>query len=235
MLCVFSQFWCIGIYVDIFGTAVADIKYTPCLTWPRCGYPSRPCPLKHPQVDEFSLLHGQRRAPAPHAIAVTPPQLQTSGPQPTAYSGAQLLPQHPPQPRPVPSALPPAAESHIIPHDQAYASAVRHHRPTAPSAETFRPPLPSPAVRLRHPSGDAPRIAQGPASLPPRPEFAVYPGRGRRVSIAVQGFDTEFAGAGLQTQAKRLVKGHMRGQVCYSTVGQALVQTLTCGFQSLNF
>ncbi|KAI0261112.1 hypothetical protein BC834DRAFT_488309 [Gloeopeniophorella convolvens] len=27
------------------------VKYTPCLTYPRCRYPAAPCPLKHPQVD----------------------------------------------------------------------------------------------------------------------------------------------------------------------------------------
>lgn len=103
-------------------------------------------------------------------------------------------------------------------------SAERSHdtlwdRPTAPSSEMSRPPLPRPTVRLRRPSGDAPRIAQGQASLPPGPGLAVYPGRECRVSIAAKGFDAEFAGAARQTQAKR----YMRRQVCYSTVGRALV------------
>lgn len=37
-----------------------DIKYTPCLAWPRCGYPTQECPLKHPQVDNLKLQTSQR-------------------------------------------------------------------------------------------------------------------------------------------------------------------------------
>ena len=55
------------------------------------------------------------------------------------------------------------------------------------------------------------------------------------MNTAAQDFDAEFAGAALQMQAKRRVKGHMKRQVCYSTVERALAHTLTCGFAEFEF
>jgi hypothetical protein len=50
-----------------------------------------------------------------------------------------------------------------------------------------------------------------------------------------QEFDAEFAGVALQMQAKRCVRGHMKRQVCYSTVERARVHTFTCGFPEFEF
>jgi hypothetical protein len=112
------------------------------------------------------------------------PQRWMSVPLVAAYSGPQSLPQTFSQ-QPVLSSLAPVKDALIIPHDQAYASAVRHHRPMMPSSETFCPPPPTPIVRLCRPSGDLPRMMQGHAALPRGPGLQVFLGRGRRVSIAV--------------------------------------------------
>ncbi|KAH9966920.1 hypothetical protein BGW80DRAFT_1447618 [Lactifluus volemus] len=159
------------------------IKYTPCLTWPRCGYPTQACPLKHPQVDKLPMpiqQLEQKLFTTPNVTTVIP-QPQTSVPRAAAYADIPPLQQHQ---QPVPSVLAPAKEAIIIPHDQAYASAVRNHRPTAPSAEMFRPPPPTPIVRLRHPSGvpPTPRMAaaQNQVALPRVPRLEVYAGRARR-------------------------------------------------------
>ena len=63
----------------------------------------------------------------------------------------------------------------------------------------------------------------------------VYVGRRCRVNTATQDFDAEFAGAALQMQAKWCVRGHTKRQVCYSTVEQALIHTLTCSFPEFEF
>ncbi|KAH9963053.1 hypothetical protein BGW80DRAFT_1353171 [Lactifluus volemus] len=81
----------------------------------------------------------------------------------------------------------------------------------------FRPPPPTPIVRLRHPSGvpPTPRMAaaQSQVALPRVPRLEVYAGRARRVSIAVQRPDGDFAaGTVSRLQAKEFVKGHMRGK-----------------------
>ena len=55
------------------------------------------------------------------------------------------------------------------------------------------------------------------------------------MNTATQDFDAEFAGAALQMQAKRCVRGHTKRQVCYSTVEQALVHKLTCDFSKFEF
>ena len=41
--------------------SITDIKYTPCLAWPRCGYPTQECPLKHPQIDNSKLSTPQQQ------------------------------------------------------------------------------------------------------------------------------------------------------------------------------
>ncbi|KAH9963052.1 hypothetical protein BGW80DRAFT_1353138 [Lactifluus volemus] len=81
----------------------------------------------------------------------------------------------------------------------------------------FRPPPPTPIVRLRHPSGvpPTPRMtaAQSQVALPRVPRLEIYAGRARRVSIAVQRPDADFAaGTVSRLQAKEFVKGHMRGK-----------------------
>jgi hypothetical protein len=207
--------------ISLSGTGAVDIRYTPCLTWPRCGYPAQACPLKHPQM-ENAVLSNQQLQPPPHKLPAIVPQRQMGVPLAAAYSGPQLLPQPLSQPA-VLSSLAPAKDALIIPHDQAYASAVRYHRPTVPSSETFRPPPSTPAVRLRRPSGGAPqRMTQGYGALSRSPGLQVCTGRGRRVSIAVQGPDVEFAGGTLRLQAKEFAKGHTRGKVRSCAVGWAL-------------
>jgi hypothetical protein len=162
------------------------------------------------------------------------PQPQTSVPRAAAYADLPPLQQHQQHQQPVPSVLAPAKEAIIIPHDQAYASSVRNHRPTAPSAEMFRPPPPTPIVRLRHPSGvpPTPRMAaaQSQVALPRVPRLEVYAGRARRVSIAVQRPDADFAaGTVSRLQAKEFVKGHMRGKVILLHCRMGL-KLLTYGF-----
>ncbi|KAH9963041.1 hypothetical protein BGW80DRAFT_1353065, partial [Lactifluus volemus] len=81
----------------------------------------------------------------------------------------------------------------------------------------FRPPPPTPIVRLRHPSGvpPTPRMAaaQSQVALPRVPRLEGYAGRARRVSIAAQRPDGDFAaGTVSRLQAKEFVKGHMRGK-----------------------
>jgi hypothetical protein len=201
-------------------TGIVDIKYTPCLTWPRCGYPAQACPLKHPQVDKLPMpiqQLEQQLYTTPNVNTVAP-QPQTNAPRVAAYADPPPLLQQQQQQQSMPSAFAPAEEALIIPHDQAYASAVRNHCPTAPSAEMFRPPPPTPIVRLRHPSGVAstPRMApaQSQVALPRVPRLEVYTGRARRVSIAVQRPDADFtAGTVSRLQADEFVKGHMRGRV----------------------
>ena len=199
-----------------------DIKYTPCLTWPRCGYPTQECPLKHPQVDKLHP-HGQ-----PNVAHGTPP----IAPQPKAavvpapYAGGQ----HRPPAFPITAdsaslydAVPfVGSSSLIIPHDAAYASAIQYHNPLLPSAETFSPP-PRVAVRLSHPSsevtGHACHVSADNSAVPG--DFGIlgmHQGRGRRVSIAVQRPDVELAGrsSGVPGHGKEFVRGHGRGRVRHS-------------------
>lgn len=140
------------------------IKYTPCLSWPRCGYPTQECPLKHPQVDK----------------------LPTSSRQITN-----------------------APQSLIIPHEAAYASAVQHHNPVPPSAETFSPPPPRVAVRLSHPSSNDVIVSAGQIGGFGALGGGGLQGRERRVSIAVQ---REYMGGALGGDGKEFVRGHGRGR-----------------------
>jgi hypothetical protein len=195
-----------------------DIKYTPCLTWPRCGYPTQVCPLKHPQVDKLPMLHSHGQATVAHE---TPP----FAPQPQAaivrapYAGEQ----HRPLAFPISAdsaslhgASPlVGAPSLIIPHDAAYASALQYHNPLPPSAETFSPP-PRVAVRLSRPSSDdTGHVGHVPGDFG---ILGVHQGRGRRVSIAVQRPDVELAGRASELSAheKEYVRGHGRGRVRHS-------------------
>jgi hypothetical protein len=183
----------------------ADIKYTPCLTWPRCGYPAHACPLKHPQVDKLTAPPPSQRysVPVPRAIPAVPrPQTSVVAPRAQAPSRTPLSP---------PAAAPPPA--FIIPHEEAYAHAKLHHRPTMPSAETFSPAPTRPAVRLRHPSEDAAQLRAAAPAPPCESGLAVRQGRARRVSIAVQRLDAEYAGAAMQARVRGAAKGHGRGKV----------------------
>ncbi|KAI9454714.1 hypothetical protein F5148DRAFT_1228830 [Russula earlei] len=175
-----------------------NIKYTPCLIWPRCGYPTVPCPLKHPQVDKLSLQPRTQRHSTPSSTTIVPQPAAAIVPRTETYSD---IPQ-PPYSRP-PSAMP-VPQAFVIPHDEAYASAKWHHVPTAPSSEMFSPPPPRAAVRLRRASEDA-QQDQGAMR-------GVHQGRVRRVSIAVHRLDTEFAGAAPKMQATKGVRGHARGK-----------------------
>ncbi|KAF8274649.1 hypothetical protein EI94DRAFT_1793944 [Lactarius quietus] len=47
---------------------VPYIKYTPCLTWPRCGYPTQACPLKHPASRQGPNTRTARRPAATAAV-----------------------------------------------------------------------------------------------------------------------------------------------------------------------
>jgi hypothetical protein len=100
----------------------------------------------------------------------------------------------------------------VIPHDEAYASAKLHHRPTAPSAEMFTPPPVRPLVRLRRPSEDMPQDQA--TEMQCGLGMGAYQGRARSVSIAVQRLGTEFSGPVLQAQARAFARGHGRGKVC---------------------
>ncbi|KAI9454766.1 hypothetical protein BJY52DRAFT_706328 [Lactarius psammicola] len=147
---------------------VPYIKYTPCLTWPRCGYPTQVCPLKHPQVDKLPMSYPRGQPTMAHGTVPVVPQPQTAIARAAPYASEQLRP----------LAFPVAAHSaslygavplvepssHIIPHDAAYASAVRYHNPVPPSAETFNE-----------------SAVPGDFGV-----CGVHQGRGRRVSIAVQ-------------------------------------------------
>ena len=161
-------------------------------------------------------------------VTTVVPKPQTSVPPPLQQQQEQQS---------VPSALTPAEEALIIPHDQAYASTVRNHCPTAPSAEMFRPPPPTPIVRLCHPSGvvPTPRMApaQGQVALPRVPRLEVYLGRAHRVRIAVQRPGADFAAGTVSwLQANEFVKGHMRGRVMLlcCRMGTHILKLLTYGF-----
>ncbi|KAI0290368.1 hypothetical protein BC826DRAFT_1106495 [Russula brevipes] len=164
---------------------VPYIKYTPCLIWPRCGYPAHACPLKHPQVDKLTAALSTQRpsVPVPRAIPAIPrPQASTVAPRAqTSSRGIRAREAAPP--------------------------------PDVPSAETFSPAPTRPAVRLRRPSEDAAQLrAAAPAPPPCEPGPGVREGRARRVSIAVQRLDAEFAGAALQGRVRGTAKGHGRGK-----------------------
>ncbi|KAI0290383.1 hypothetical protein BC826DRAFT_1187366 [Russula brevipes] len=153
--------------------------------------------------------------------AYTPPgrQAYRSTPQPAILCPRpQSDPGHvlayPAAAAPPPAPIPPAF---IIPHEEAYAHAKLHHRPTVPSAETFSPAPTRPAVRLRHPSEDA-------APAPPcEPGPGVREGHARRVSIAVQRLDAEFAGAALQARVRGAAKGHGRGKSLNFKYAEAVI------------
>ena len=99
----------------------------------------------------------------------------------------------------------------VIPHDEAYASARLHHRPTVPSAEMFTPAPVQPVVRLRRPSED---VSQDQAvQMQCGLGMGGYQGRARSASIAVQNLNPEYSGPVLQTQAKAFARGHGRGKV----------------------
>jgi hypothetical protein len=203
-----------NVFIDIFyGYLLADIKYTPCLTWPRCGYPTQNCPLKHPQVD--TLNPKQRNQQPPTITTVVPQPRENATPRAETYSDARVPSQ--PQLTPAMPSPRPAVEGFVISHDEAYVSAKLHHRPTAPSPETFKPVPARPVVRMRCPSEELPRpqdqsqaAIHGPYGI----GIGSYQGRPRRVSIAVQKLDAELAGMAPRVQVKVGGKGHGRGQVC---------------------
>jgi hypothetical protein len=112
---------------------ITDIKYTICLTWPRCSYSSLSNTLR-----STSLLHSTIRS------SLSTPLQPRSSLSPGTVSFLETRHAHtrlPPQ-----LLLPPVmaslltAEGYVIPHDEAYASANRHHHPTPPSPERLSPP-----------------------------------------------------------------------------------------------
>ena len=221
---------------------VADIPYTPCLTWPLCGYPNDVCPLKHRPSLQCHSPNGPPSAlgvstivpPSSNRTSTLLPQTQTQTRatvllSPLERPHAQLPPM---MLAPVPL---PAIEAErrepalvtVIPQEEAYASAKWHHVPTAPSAEMFSLAPMRPAVRLSRPgpcaSEEASSSGMRNQSLPATPDAwagsgrgggagAGYQGHARRVSIAVQRFDAERGAAHIQ--GREGVKGHARGKVC---------------------
>jgi hypothetical protein len=91
----------------------------------------------------------------------------------------------------IPSPLP-AAEGLVIPHDEAYASAMQHHSPTTPSPETFSPAPVGRAVGMHRPSESMP---QNQAAARRGFGMGAYQVRACSMSFAVQKLDVEFAGA----------------------------------------
>ncbi|KAH9954359.1 hypothetical protein BC827DRAFT_1272706 [Russula dissimulans] len=211
------------------------IPYTPCLTWPLCGYPNDHCAFKHKPSLQPNSLGGPPSAPA--VSTIVPPShnganilvRQTQSQRradvllsPLRPSRAQLPPvMLAPVPLPAVEAerrererAPPLVT--VIPQDEAYASAKWHHMPTTPSAEMFSLAPVRPAVRLSRPSEDA--SGTWGQSQPATPGAGRGGGGGgggylrhaRRVSIAVQKFDAERAAR--QTQGREGVKGHARGK-----------------------
>ena len=143
---------------------------------------------------------------------IVPQTRSGTAPRAETYPDASLAPQHYSQPRFTTPALFTPAGGFVIPHDEAYASAKLHHRPTAPSAEVFAPAPVSPLVRLRRPSED---MRQDQATeMQCGLGMGAYQGRARSASIAVQRLGAEFSGPVLQTQARAFARGHGRGKVC---------------------
>lgn len=106
----------------------------------------------------------------------------------------------------------------IIPRDEAYASAMLHHRPTVPSAEMFTPAPARPVVRLSRPSGDV----QQDEAVERQCGTGMgggHQGRARSVSIAVQKVNREISGPVLPPQARAFVRGHGRGKVRVRSTG----------------
>ena len=189
----------------------ADIKYTPCLTWPRCGYPVEDCALKHPRFDKL-ISTRQTQSPSTFSTTTTVPQAHSgTAPRAETYFDASLAPQQHFQPPFTTPALFTPAGGLVIPRDEAYASAKLHHRPTAPSAEMFTPVPARPLVRLRRPSEHMPQDQA--TEMQCGLGMGAYQGRARSVSIAVQRRGAEFSGPVLQMQAKAFARGHGRGQV----------------------
>ena len=91
----------------------------------------------------------------------------------------------------IPSPLP-AAEGLVISHDGAHASAMRHHRPAAPSPETFSPAVVGRTVGMHRPSESMP---QNQAAARRGFGMGAYQVRACSMSFAVQKLDVEFAGA----------------------------------------
>ncbi len=183
------------------------MKYTPCLTWPRCGYPTQVCPLKHPQVDKLPTSRPRRQPTVAQGTEPIVPR------PPTDIVRAPVFSKPAPDEASRYNMVPPAqASALVIPHDAVYASAVHYHNPMPPSAEMFSQP-PRVAVRLSHPSDGthngglvSPGISVAPQDFG---VAGVHQGRGRRVSIAVQRLEAHVHGA-------EFVRGHGRGKVRHS-------------------
>ena len=111
-------------------------------------------PLKHPQVDKLTPQHRTQQPFNPITTAVFPQPRESIVPRDEACSDTRLPP-HLLLPPVMASLL--TAEGYVIPHDEAYASANRHHHPTPPSPERLIPPPVGPAVRMRRPSESVPQ------------------------------------------------------------------------------
>jgi hypothetical protein len=157
-----------------------------------------------------------RRTQPPSTFSTTTsvPQAHSgTAPRTEMYSDASLVPQHHSQPPfMIPSPFNPVG-SVFMPHDEAYASAKLHHRPTAPPAEMFTPAPVRPLVRLRRPSEDMMTQDQA-TEMQCGLGMGAYQGRTRSASIAVQRLEAQFSEPVLQTQAKAFARGHGRGKVC---------------------
>jgi hypothetical protein len=186
--------------------SVTDIKYTPCLTWPRCGYPAHLCPLKHPQVDKLTLQHRTQQAFNPTTTTVLPQPRESIFPRAEAYSNTRL-PLQLLLPPVMPSVL--AAEGYVVPHDEAYASAKRHHRSTPPSPETLSPAPVGPALSICRPSESVP---QNQATARCGLDMGAYQGRARSMILRCR--SSMRTGAVLRVHVK--VRRDMEGQGMWS-------------------
>ena len=90
---------------------------------------------------------------------------------------------------------------------------MQYHNPTLPSAETFSPPPARVAVRLSRPLSDAGRVEAVDQATAALGGLGVHHGRGRRVSIAVQGLHADLARGGALGYGKEYVRAHGRGKV----------------------
>jgi hypothetical protein len=175
--------------------------YTPCLTWPQCGYPAQDCSLKHPQVDKLTSTRRTQPHTALSTTTISPQARSGAAPRAETYPDASLVLQHYSQLRfRTPALFTPAG---------GYASVKLHHRPTAPSAEMFTPAPVRPLVRLCRPSED---MRQDQATgMQCGLGMGAYQGRARSAGIAVQRLGAKFSKPVLQTQARVFARRQGKG------------------------
>ena len=163
-------------------------------------------------MDKLTPQQRSQQPITPSATTVVTQSRESDAPRTELSSGTQV--QVFPAPQVTSAAVPsplPVAEGFVIPHDDVYASAKLHHRPTPPSPETFSLAPARPAVRMRRPSEDL--VQDQAAAALSRLGIGAHHGRARSVSVAVQKLDAELAGMTPRVQVKTGGKGHGRGKV----------------------